>query len=89
MALVVASLVTRPEPAARMDQFFGNLHTPADQASESGGELLIVNALSPRRAAGGKGILRAYRTDLRGFAAGWAISFALVGAFWLLLVWIR
>ncbi len=89
LALIVVSLVTRPEPADRMEQFFGNLHTPVDPPSESGGELLLVNALSPRRSAGGKGILRAYRMDLRGFATGWVISFGLVAVFWLLLVWFR
>ncbi len=90
VALIVMSLLTPPEPAGKIKQFFDNLHTPADPPSESsGGELLVVNALSPLRGAGGKGFWRAYASDLRGFGIGWALSFGLVGVFWLLLVWFR
>lgn len=91
-ALVVVSLLTRPEAAARMDFFFKQLQTSTDaedqaeaqnprQAAERGKLLLLVNLLSLRRAAAGVPLLRAYRVDLTGFVIGFALVAALVLVF--------
>jgi Na+/proline symporter len=88
-ALIVVSLATRPEPAEKIKVFYDNLHKSADPPGESQGELLLVNALNPKRGARGKGFFHAYRDDLRGFGVGWVISFALVAVMWVLLVWFR
>ena len=87
VALVVVSLLTTPEPASRIDDFFERLQTSSDSpstkaaAGSSAGAarqpLLLVNLLRLRRAAGAQG-WRAYREDLGGFAAGWILVFALV-----------
>jgi Na+/proline symporter len=89
VALVVVSLMTAPEPAAKMESFFTRLQTSSDGA---GGEesvaaasarplverpLLLVNLLRLRAAASGRG-WRAFQEDLSGFAAGWAIVIVLV-----------
>jgi Na+/proline symporter len=95
VALVAVSLLTRPEPAAALESFFGRLQTPSDgddawQAREAkavaaeGRQLLLVNLFQLRRGAAGVPLLRAYRTDLRGFAIGWGIALGLVGLTWLL-----
>ena len=92
VALVVVSLLTRPEAAARMDFFFGQLQTSTDaedqagandprHAAERGKLLLLVNLLSLRRAAAGVPLLRAYRVDLTGFVIGFALVAALVLVF--------
>jgi len=92
VALVVVSLLTRPEAAARMDFFFKQLQTSTDaedqadaqnprQAAERGKLLLLVNLLSLRRAAAGVPLLRAYRVDLTGFVIGFALVAALVLVF--------
>jgi len=49
--------------------------------AENGRLLVLVNLLSLRRAAGGVPLLRAYRTDLRGFAIGAGLIAALIFAF--------
>jgi len=89
-ALVVVSLATSPEPASKIDSFFARLQTSSD--GPGGGEaaveearayapsdrpLLLVNLLRLRSAAAGRG-WRAFREDLVGFAAGWAIVIVLV-----------
>jgi Na+/proline symporter len=79
VSLVVVSLLTVPEPAARIESFFGRLQTSSDEAAPAGTDrpLLLVNLLHLRRGAAGRG-WRAYREDLGGFALGWAIVVALV-----------
>jgi Na+/proline symporter len=77
-ALVVVSLVTPPESAARLESFLGRLQTSSDGDGTSTAQpLLLVNILHPRRAAGGRG-WRAFHEDLGGFALGWAIVVTLV-----------
>ena len=91
-ALVVVSLLTRPEPESRIDSFFTRLQTSSDGPAE--GEpaldaagshliaerpLLLVNLLRLRAAAAGRG-WRAFREDLVGFALAWVIVVALVAA---------
>jgi Na+/proline symporter len=79
VSLVVVSLLTVPEPAARIESFFGRLQTSSDETAPAGTDrpLLLVNLLHLRRGAAGRG-WRAYREDLGGFALGWAIVVLLV-----------
>jgi Na+/proline symporter len=84
VALVAVSLATGPEPAAHMNAFFERLQTSSDAGREAdpGGArspLVLVNLLHLGRASAGRG-WRAYREDLWGFALGWVIVVALVGA---------
>jgi Na+/proline symporter len=84
VALVVVSLLTPPEPAARMESFFARLNTSSDEPETTGRPLLLVSILQPRRAAGGRG-WRAFREDLAGLALGFGLVAALVaGTAWLL-----
>jgi Na+/proline symporter len=88
LALVVVSLLTAPEPAAAITEFFERLQTSTDApsvAARAGSDadgvrpLLLVNLLHPLRAAGARG-WRAYSEDLTGFAIGWVIVVVLVVA---------
>jgi Na+/proline symporter len=111
LALVVVSLLTKPEPEREMESFFTRLQTPtelpghpedplgadgrgekrvdADEigraAAEAGQQSLLVNILAPLRVTYGKGLARAYRVDIRGFALGWLWSLLLVALTGLLL----
>jgi Na+/proline symporter len=78
-ALVVVSLLTRPEPAESIDSLFGRLETSSDVPPVADRPLLLVNALHLGRAAAGRG-WRAYREDLGGFTLGWVMVLALVAA---------
>ena len=75
LALVIVSLLTAPEPAAKLASFFGRLDTPSDDRSS--GPLLLVDVLHLRSAAVGRG-WRAYREDLVGFIGGWMFVIVLV-----------
>lgn len=75
LALVIVSLLTRPEPAQQTDSFFERLQTSSDDGTER--PLLLVNLLDLPRAAAGRG-WRAFREDVGGFALGWAIVVVLV-----------
>jgi Na+/proline symporter len=82
IALVVVSLLTKPEPAASLDSFFDRLKTSSDGPATAGGAsqpLILVNALRPLQAAGRAG-WSAYRNDLRGFAVAWILVLALLAA---------
>lgn len=81
LALVVVSLVTRPEPADSINAFFGRLQTSTDEnvSPAEPSPLLLVNLLTLRRGAGGRG-WRAFREDLGGFAFGWVFVVLLVAA---------
>jgi Na+/proline symporter len=93
-ALVVVSFVTAAEPEEKLHSFFSRLQNFADTdnsdrtktgshdhertAAETGNQLLLVNLLRLRRATAGVGFVRAYGTDLKGFAIGWAMAIGLV-----------
>jgi Na+/proline symporter len=82
VALVAVSLLTRPEPAERLESFFGRLQTPSDEGAAGGAPdrpLLLVNLLRLRRAASGRG-WRTFREDLGGLAVGIALVIVLVAA---------
>ena len=83
-ALVVVSLLTPPEPAARVDDFFQRLRVSSDPpapgtvaAPPADQPLLLVSLLHLRRAAAGRG-WRAFREDMGGFALGWLMVIVLV-----------
>ena len=81
-ALVVVSLLTPPEPAARIESFFERLQTCSDDAgpdADASRPLLLVNLLHPRQVIAERG-WRVFREDLVGFAAGWILVIALVAA---------
>ena len=83
IALVVVSLLTQPEPHARIADLFERLQTSSDgpagaeRSAAAKQPLLLVNLLRLRRAAGPQG-WRAYREDLGGFAFGWLVVFVVV-----------
>jgi Na+/proline symporter len=84
LALVIFSLLTAPESRDRTDSFFQKLHTSSDEdRSVSEGPLLVVNILSPMRAARKLGFIRTYWEDLSGFVRGTGICTALVVCTWL------
>jgi hypothetical protein len=88
LALVLVSLLTPPEPRQSLESFYTRLETPtagpAETAAQEGRQLLLVNLFHLRRGAQGRGFFHAYRTDLKGFAMGWIIAFALISMVWLL-----
>jgi len=99
VALVLVSLWTEPEPTAKLRQFYTNVETPSDapldaavSPSHADGpsgiqadrQLILVNLFHLRRGLAGTSLWRAYRTDLIGFAIGWAAVLILVGLVWLL-----
>jgi len=93
LTLIVVSLLTKPEPAAKLETFFGQLQTSTDaedqaaaatnprHAAEQGKLLLLVNLFSLRRAAAGVPFWQAYRTDLKGFLTAWVLVVALILVF--------
>jgi Na+/proline symporter len=85
-ALVIASLLTQPEPAPSIDSFFDRLATSSDgdDRDTRAQPLLLTSILHLRAAAAGRG-WRAFREDLNGFALGWILVIALVVATALLL----
>jgi Na+/proline symporter len=87
-ALVLVSLLTRPEPAASIGSFFERLQTSSDESAVTVRPLLLVNILHPWRASPGAG-WRAYREDLGGLAVGCVLVVALVGATAVLLALMR
>ena len=83
-ALVVVSLLTRPEPVERIDSFFDRLQTSSDEGSTASRPLLLVNVLRLGRATAGRG-WRVFREDLVGLAIGFGLVATLVAATaWLL-----
>lgn len=97
-AFVLASLATPPEPAAALEDFFRRLRTPSHldpqdgtpiemverEAARRGEQLVLTHLPDLRRGAAGESLWRAYRVDLRGFLAGWAIAFGMVALAWLI-----
>jgi len=92
-ALVLVSLATAPEPAARLASLFERLETSSNtpaagadgaDSADANRPLLLVNVLRLRSAAAGRG-WRAFSEDLAGLAAGIALVIGLVAATaWLL-----
>jgi len=78
-ALVVVSLVTKPELPARIHSFYDRLQTSSDGDARDARPLLLVNVFSLRSAAQGRG-WRAFSEDLGGLAVGIGLVLALVAA---------
>lgn len=75
-AMIVVSLLTSPEPAEKLDEFYANMNEPVEGTAPKGTRLLLVDLLHLRP-------LRTYAEDWKGFAVGWALVVALVGVTWL------
>lgn len=99
LAMVVVSLLTRPEPAEKIEDFYRRLRTPAmgDDAPQGrapgargegeppsdGRGLLLVDLLSLRRTFSWRG----YREDVRGFLVAGGVVGLLIGLA-LLVAWV-
>lgn len=81
-ALILVSLLTRPEDAARMDAFFDRMRRSTDMetvptgqpkplAADRGEELLLLDTGSWFTAARWRGFPNRYREDLIGFGLAW------------------
>lgn len=92
----MVSLLTTPEPKDALASFYGRLQIPCDTeesktvhdertVAEQGRQLILVNLFRLREAAASVALSRAYRTDLRGFAIGWAICGGLILLAWAVL----
>jgi Na+/proline symporter len=84
LALVVVSVLTRPEPPAAIDSFFGRLQTSSDAPGAADRPLLLVNLLRLPQVVAARG-WRVFAEDLGGFTLGWAIVIVLVAMTALLL----
>jgi Na+/proline symporter len=89
VVLVVVSLLTAPEPAAKISALFDRLERSSDEAAPSVAShetqpLLLVHLLDLPRVVASRG-WRVFREDLSGFILGWVIVIALVAATALLL----
>jgi Na+/proline symporter len=89
LALIVVSLLTKPEDSARIDSFFEKMRTPSDDedsVSPGGGkDLLLLDAPGWFSRDRWKGGLHRYREDLAGFMIAWVSVAALIGSAWLLM----
>jgi Na+/proline symporter len=91
LALVGVSIITTPEPAEKLDSFFGRLQASSDhdgpaeamspgrRVDRPNSPLLLASLLRLRAASAGRG-WRAYREDIGGFVLGWAVVIVLVAA---------
>jgi Na+/proline symporter len=95
-ALIVVSLLTKPEDAARIEKFFDNQHRSTDSdvlpqngqkplAANHGGDLLLLDAAGWFKPQRWTCFARRYREDLVGLALGYATVAALVGLAWALM----
>ena len=95
-ALIVVSLLTKPEDPARMNAFFDRMRRSTDQetvptgqpkplAADRGEELLLLDASSWFTAARWRGFPRRYREDLIGFGLAWLTVGAMVLLAWIVM----
>lgn len=79
-ALVVVSLMTKPEPEAASDEFFQRFEEPVEGTAKPGTRLLLADL--------GHGLKKGghYGEDIKGFFLGWGMVALLVGLTWL---WLR
>ena len=95
-ALVIASLLTRPEDGARMDAFFDRMRRSTDfetvptgqpkpLAGDRGEELILLDAGTWFTAARWRGWRHRYREDLIGFGLAWLTVGAMVLLAWLVM----
>jgi Na+/proline symporter len=79
-ALIVVSLLTKPEQEAAVGQFFARFDEPVEGTAKPGTRLLLADLGTGLRKGGH------YGEDIKGFFLGWAMVAALVGLTWL---WLR
>lgn len=92
-ALILVSLVTRPEPREAMERFFDRMRRSSDDsalsldgnrqpAEERGQDLILLDLPGWFGRTRWKGFYSRYREDIIGFALGWLTVAALVGSAW-------
>ncbi|MCX8036062.1 MAG: sodium:solute symporter family protein [Candidatus Sumerlaeia bacterium] len=92
-ALVVVSLLTRPESKERIEKFFDNMNRSTDGeglpdgqpkplAAELGTDLLLLDLTGWFRRDRWRGFFRRYREDLVGFALAWLVVGLLLAIAW-------
>jgi Na+/proline symporter len=95
-ALVIVSLLTKPEDSVRMETFFDRMRRSTDRenlpdgqskplAADRGQALLLLDFGSWFTAARWRGFFRRYREDLLGFFLAWAAVGLLILSAWLLM----
>lgn len=95
-ALIVISLLTRPEDKERIDRFFDNQRRTTDEeaapetgirplAAERGEELILLDLPGWLRAERWQGFFRRYREDLIGFVLAWFTVGLLILVAWAVL----
>ncbi|MFB3902424.1 MAG: sodium:solute symporter [Acidobacteriota bacterium] len=89
-ALVLFSLLSRPEPEATTRDFLERLELSSDGGANGITEqnrqpLLLVSLLGLRQAARPVGIYRRFRVEWLGLLQGFLLVFALVGLTWMIL----
>jgi Na+/proline symporter len=100
VALIVASVLTRPEDADRLARFFDSMRRSSDDdardkdgqralASERGEDLLLLDLPGWFTAERWQGFFKRYREDLIGFALGWCTVGLLVLVAWGVAHWGR
>ncbi|MBI5397686.1 MAG: sodium:solute symporter family protein [Verrucomicrobia bacterium] len=94
--LVIVSLLTKPEDAARMEAFFDRMRRSTDQenmptgqpkplAADRGEELILLDVGTWFTAARWRGFFRRYREDLAGFALAWVTVGLMILLAWLVM----
>jgi len=92
-ALIVVSLLTRPEERERIERFFDNMQRSTDReglpeghpkplAAELGQDLILLDVPGWFTRRRWRGLLRRYREDLVGFALAWGTVALLVLSAW-------
>ena len=95
LVLILVSLFTRPPEARRTDLFFGKLKTPVGATLSLEAQAMEETAKNPGRFDDTKlfgrnsswEFARWDKVDAIGFVACLAVSFGILGAFWLVLRW--
>jgi Na+/proline symporter len=94
--LVIVSLLTKPEDAARMEAFFDRMRRSTDLenmptgqpkplAADRGEELILLDVGTWFTAARWRGFFRRYREDLTGFALAWLTVGLMVSLAWVVM----
>jgi Na+/proline symporter len=92
-ALILFSLITKPEPKENIDAFFDNMNRLTDndivdelgykpEAKEYGKDLLLVDAPGWFSKERWKGFPKRYKEDLLGFVLAWGVVVVIVGMAW-------
>lgn len=76
-ALILVSLLTKPEPGQMTEPFFARFEEPVEGTAKPGTRLLLADLATGLKKGGH------YGEDIKGFLAGWGMVAALVGLTWL------